>query len=340
MSAHRRVQNEIQSRFRTALQNLPGSSPDVELSQATALVVLPEGYQDRNLYAPSEGATPPAVPFFERRGIAWWHSDAFNEAPGHPTRHLVSSQVACVNALLAPAEYPEILAAMVRDTIDPSLERLEPMRYAADYLDGHEIDSMIELEWAELGTTLEGTRISRGKHATSADALLVGVTTTGRRRAYIFEWKYTEVAGRQDRGVGDSGDTRKRRYAVHYAESPTLNSSLPLEVALIEPAYQYMRLAMLGDLMVDRGRFGVDDFYIVSVCPNANVAYLAPRSHPFLTHPAVACQTLHEGLRRLFREPARLRFTEPAELIRAARNAQAPAELQPWLKYMADRYGW
>ena len=49
----------------------------------------------------------------------------------------------------------------------------------------------MEFEWIGLDDSLEGTR-TRGANATSIDAFLVAETDSGRRRAYLIEWKYLE----------------------------------------------------------------------------------------------------------------------------------------------------
>lgn len=337
MTSHRFAENARQRRFRESLE-LPPGDPSEELTPGTRAVVLPLGAEDRNLFS-VPGRPPAALEYFAERGIHWWRCDNFAETAGRPTRHLVSSQVACVNAFLPPVAHAEVLTAMMRETIDPELDRLVRMEYVADYLDGRRIDSLIEFEWAELGTTLEGTPITRGHVATSVDVLLVGMTRSGRRRAYLTEWKYCEVAGRDDRSTGAKGAIRRARYEERYKRSQTLSGAVPFEVALLEPTYQYTRMALLGDLMLERQRFGIDEFLVVSVCPSPNRAYLAPGNHPFLTHPAVGCSSLHDALPRLFRNPRQIRFTEPAKLIAAAR-AVAPPALGEWLTYMEGRYGW
>ena len=45
--------------------------------------------------------------------------------------------------------------------------------------------------------------------------------------AYLMEWKYVEEYSPKDLGEGSKGETRRRRYAQLYAESPNFTHQGP-----------------------------------------------------------------------------------------------------------------
>ena len=52
-----------------------------------------------------------------------------------------------------------------------------------------------------------------------------------------MEWKYVEEYSPKDLGESSRGETRRRRYARLYAESPAFNGKAPFEAWLFEPFY-------------------------------------------------------------------------------------------------------
>ena len=62
-----------------------------------------------------------ACKFFEERLIQWHHTQGSGDTRGShgPTRHMMSSQIACVNFLLPLCAIPGALRAVVR-SIDPN----------------------------------------------------------------------------------------------------------------------------------------------------------------------------------------------------------------------------
>ena len=94
--------------------------------------------------------------------------------------------------------------------------------------------SPVEFEWIGLNHALEGPGITtRGANSTSVDVFMVARTQAG-RRAYLMEWKYVEEYSPKDLGEGSRGETRRRRYARLYTESPAFNGKTPFEAWLFE----------------------------------------------------------------------------------------------------------
>ena len=113
---------------------------------------------------------------------------------------------------------------------------------------------------------------SRGANSTSVDAFMVAETPAG-RRAYLMEWKYVEEYRTEDKGQGRQGETRRRRYAHLYKESPSFNRKVPFDAWLFEPFYQILRLRLLADRMVRNQELGVSEAKVAVVVPEGNRAY-------------------------------------------------------------------
>lgn len=236
--------------------------------------LLALGYEDENLFPGIRGPVG-ANSFFTERGVKWWKSPRSGDDTSYngPTRNLVSSQIACMNFLLPLEGHPWALVAILR-TLDADVESVVALSYVARRSSSR-VTSTVEFEWVGCNSTLEGGRYSRGAHATSADALLVADVGAGRRRAYLFEWKHIEEYRRSPfKGAGTKGATRIARYGARYgAATSPLDGSVPLTEVLYDPFYQLVRLALLGQKMVEEREFGVAEAKVVVVCPVENREY-------------------------------------------------------------------
>ena len=136
------------------------------------------------------------------------------------------------------AEIPGAVAAAVR-AIDSDVRDIVDIRHEGS-------TSPVEFEWIGLERSLEGGT-TRGAINTSVDAFAVA-DTGARRRAYLMEWKYVEdYNSAEDKGLGDKGETRRRRYAGLYtAESSAFSGAVPMDELLYDPFYQLMRPAPPG----------------------------------------------------------------------------------------------
>jgi len=102
---------------------------------------------------------------------------------------------------------PEALTALLR-SIDDDIVGVASMEYKVPAT-GYRCASLVEMEWVGLASTLEGAAATRGANVTSSDALLIGLTAGGRRRAYLMEWKNASPTRRMKyKGQGSSGDKR------------------------------------------------------------------------------------------------------------------------------------
>ena len=184
--------------------------------------LLALGCEEENLFPTLRGENG-ACRYVAKRSIKWWQASASGDASDgkRPTRNMASSQIACVNFLLPLVEIPGALTAVLQAVDDDVTDVVE--------IEHQGTSSPVELEWIGLGHALEGPGVtSRGANSTSVDAFLVAETLAG-RRAYLMEWKYVEEYRTEDKGKGRQGETRRKRYADHYAESPSFNGKVPFD---------------------------------------------------------------------------------------------------------------
>jgi len=251
---------------------------------------------------------------------------------------MASSQIACVNFLLPLAGKPEALISILR-SIDDDVREVATLQYTPR---GTElaVSSPVEFEWVGTKTCLEGWSGTRGANTTSADALMVGVTDKGIRRAYIFEWKYVEeYKDTEYLGNGKSGETRRRRYSDLYSAADSrFNGQVPLDELFYEPFYQIMRLGLLGDKMVRESEFGVTEAKVVVVCPEGNLAYRETITSPDLKKRFPKATTIEQVVKAGLRSPGSFTMTSQEGLVAAVRDGAVAAALPAWLVYQHERY--
>ena len=222
------LERKHQSAFRTGLT----TPTDAIGRRHDYLLAL--GHEEENLY-PSLRGENGALQYFAERNIKWRQARASGDASDgkRPTRNMASSQIACVNFLLPLVEIPGALTAVLQ-AIDGDVTGVVDIKPQGT-------SSPVELEWIGLDHALEGPSVKRrGANSTSVDAFMVAETPSG-RRAYLMEWKYLEEYRTEDKGQGQHGETRHRRYAHLYEESPSFNGKVPFDAWLFEPFQQILR---------------------------------------------------------------------------------------------------
>ncbi len=304
--------------------------------------LLAVGREEDNLYPDIRG-TGGAVDFFRQRNVKWWKSARSGDDTrvDGPTRNMASSQVACVNFLLPLAAIPGALSAVVR-SLDDDVRAVVDIPHEGR-------SSQVEFEWLGLPRSLEGGT-TRGAQNTSVDAFLIAETTTGRRRAYLLEWKYVEQYLRtrpEFKGDGKSGDTRRRRYAAPFhAPFSSLNpgTAPDMDDFLYQPFYQIMRQRLLADRMVQQRELEVDEAKVVVVAPEGNRAYRAVSGGRAVTSPTLAqrfpdLETVEEVMRASLKDPnAQFKMVSPSLLLDGVVRS-LPDETVEWAGYWRERYG-
>ena len=304
--------------------------------------LLALGYEVKNLFPGIRGAGG-AIDFFGERNIKWWKSSRSGDDTklDGPTRNMASSQVACVNFLLPLAGIPGGLTAVLR-SLDGDVRAVVDIHHEGR-------TSLVEFEWLGIPSSLEGGT-TRGAQNTSIDALLVAETTTGRRRAYLLEWKYLErylSSKPKFKGEGTKGDTRRLIYVERYRASfSSFNPATApdLDDFLYEPFYQIMRQRLLADRMVRERELGVDEAKVVVVVPEENWAYRTVSDGKTTTSPLLAqrfpqLETVKAVMRAALKNPdAQFDMVAPRSLLDAVCQCLS-GETAEWAAYWRDRYG-
>ncbi len=305
--------------------------------------LLAKGWEVENLI-PSIRGEGGAIDFFKQRGMKWWKSSRSGDDinSDRPTRNMASSQVACVNFLLPLAPIPGALRSLLR-ALDDDIEDVVQICNKG-------LSSLVEFEWNGEGDySLEGNT-TRGAQNTSIDGFLVARTKSGKRRAYLLEWKYVEkyLTSKPDfKGEGKAGDTRRCRYTklFHAPYSSFDPEVVPnLDDFLFEPFYQLMRQRLLADRMVHNKELCVDEAKVVVVVPEENWAYRTVSGNNGTTSPPLAkrlpqLETVEAVMRACLKDPdAQFDMVTPSSLVDALAR-DLPNETADWASYWRCRYG-
>ena len=294
--------------------------------------LLALGCEEENLFATLRGENG-ALRYFAERNIKWWQARVSGDASDgkRPTRNMASSQIACVNFLLPLVDIPGALTAVLK-AIDDDVTGVVDIEHEGT-------SSPVELEWIGLDHALEGQGVkSRGANSTSVDAFMVAETPAG-RRAYLMEWKYVEEYRTEDKGRGPQGETRRRRYAHLYEESPSFNRKVPFDAWLFEPFYQILRLRLLADRMVRSRELGVTAAKVVVVVPEGNRAYRERVTSPPLAM-AFPNRTVSGIVEETLVHPGRSYASVSQSNFAGAVRSRCGDATTHWDAYHHDRYGW
>jgi hypothetical protein len=210
-----------------------------------------------------EDAREIALDRFARYRISWHHG-----AGGMPSNHLMSSQVACLNALAPHVSSPDNLKWLFAPAL-PQLAEVIP------FGDPLAPEDHVTFEWVgekdHLGERV-GKSLSRGAQMTSADAAIRFRNTDGDIEIALIEWKFVERYGRKVADVTTkSNQTRIATYTPHWndPESP-LDDTLSTAQRLTEPLYQLGRQQLLAWRMEQAKELGATRVSVAEAAPDAN----------------------------------------------------------------------
>lgn len=265
---------------------------------------LPPEFANANLLGDSQGA----INLFLELGIAW-HC-GIGQGPGN---NLLSSQVQCVNALMAMVGDPQrIIRAFghLADIAEPL--QIEPDRYLTfEYIGPN--------DYFDEGA---GKPRARGSKCTSLDAAFLYRTRDGTTELALVEWKYTEQYTTTRKPTPGNDTTRIRRYGESYdaPDGPLRSELLDIEWMIDEPFYQLMRQQLLAWRLEQEGAGGSDRVRILHVLPPDNNAYQSSLVRP--QHRALG-DTVDQVWARLLRRPDRFQHVDPAVFLDEAITSSA-----------------
>lgn len=284
-----------------------------------------------------------ALGYFAARGIPW-----HGGVGGHPSTHLCSSQVACVNTLWPLRHDPDLLAHVFRPFF-PDIAAVLPLDADVPTVGAGPDDAAgyLAVEWIGTRRYFPQERSwQRGAHATSADFAFRYAAARGAITVVLGEWKYTEDyrSKKISDGTPQAAATlaaQRRIYHPHVVRWQAAQPGLPdYDSLFVDPFYQLLRLTLLAREMEqpadgEPGEMDATRVVVAHVAPRANTDFAQSWTVRALQDPASTVSAAWQKI-----APAG-RFVPIAteELLHAISTA-APPPLHAWADYLARRYGW
>ncbi len=256
-----------------------------------------------------DGIREDVFQYFETNQVAWW-----GEGKNQVTGHLLSSQVACLNHLGPIRQREDMATAVLRSMRD-------------DIACAVKMDSgYVEFEVVGDENYLGEKSHTRGIHATSIDAVMVGKKKDGANILVMIEWKYTEEYASKDLYI-------PARAAIYDKLMTAQNS--PIRVAhpsdlYYEPFYQLMRQTLLGWMMVENGEYGCDEYMHLHVIPQGN-----HKLRESVTSPGLKGQTMCKAWQKCLVQPGKYRVLTAEEFISPISQCIDTASI---MAYLSKRY--
>ena len=260
--------------------------------------------------------------YFADNAIAWHQHAA----------HGLSSQVACLNALMPLATRPDVLARLVQSAVGGESPEMLPVENGP----GGE-PRFVGFEWIGredyLNEWPRSGQPRRGASVTSADAIL-RFRQAGRVETLLVEWKYTESYGAPPERKREA--ERLRRYQkIIFAPFGPLRSDARLKPADLfwEPFYQLMRQQILAARMQAAKEDDAERVRVLHVAPAGNWRLRR------VTSPALRGlgDDAFAVFRGLLADPDSF-VSRSTEALFGALLDDAAAD-DPWACYLRERYG-
>lgn len=235
--------------------------------------------ETNNIFRPS---LVEVLEYFSRNNIKWFKIKDWAEDGSRPTKHILSSQVACINHLF-PIREDKTAVLAIAQAVDSDISDVVLLENDKEGTKGYiSFEVVSNNDYLNEDSHPTG-KLNRGEFCTSIDALIIGIRN-GRRVMLVIEWKYTESYSDLDKSKEDnvqgfmsSGDIRLMRYTdlilnSKYIKAPQ-SGSLRGSIFFYEPFYQLTRQTLWAEQMIlhkDLEILNADDYVIVHVIPSAN----------------------------------------------------------------------
>lgn len=302
--------------------------------------ILDDSERDRNLYNWKDKDSVRRVKdYFKDNKIKWWN--CYFDAPEgqepdgmNITRHLLSSQVACINHLFFIKHDKEAVLAVINGISGMPVKFKDVMNIPCD----KGTDNYIAFEVVASKDYLHEKDLKRGEFCTSVDAFVYALDENNERWLIPIEWKYTETYERDDKSNGTKGKTRLSRYCNTEGDNLIGNSkqlkSLPdykHSIYFQEPFYQLMRQTLWAECICNSEEEKVlpaEHFAHIHVCPKENKELL-DKWYAEVTN----IQSMEEAWREMLTDQSLYHLVDPKELL--APIEQTYPELH---NYLQNRY--
>lgn len=253
--------------------------------------------------------------YFEKNRIAWWK--------GKLTNHTLSSQVSCLNHLFPLRDDKKAVLSIVRG-FQPDI--IEVLSITSD----RHKPAYIQFEAVSDVDYLNENSSTRGRNCTSIDALIFGQNKSGKKILVVIEWKYVEKYWNKDKGSGEKGKTRKKRY------TDIINNSKQLKTEhhgafYYEPFYQLMRQTIWAEQMIinsNEETVKADDYIHIHVIPKENKELLNKKH-------VSSGEGMEKTWRSLIKDQDKYRIITPKDLLEPINSDNRYRHL---VNYLETRY--
>ena len=312
--------------------------------------ILDETERDRNLYNwQDESSVQRVKNYFKENKIKWWNLPLDVPEGQKPdglniTRHLVSSQLACINHLFFIKHDKNAVLSIINGISGMPVKFKDVMNIPCD----KGTDNYIAFEVVASKDYLHEKCLKRGELCTSVDALVYALDENNERWLIPIEWKYTETYERNDLSIESDpkkepgneskGKTRLSRYCNIDGDnlignSKQLKSLMDYKHSIYfqEPFYQLMRQTLWAECICrnkDEKVLPAEHFVHIHVCPTENKELLNKRYAEVTDMPS-----MEEAWREMLSDQSLYHLVDPKELM------QPIAKTYPELyNYLQSRY--
>ena len=312
--------------------------------------ILADSERDKNLYKwQDKDSVQKVKDYFKENKIKWWSCDLDAPKGQKPdglsiTRHLVSSQIACINHLFFIKHDKKAVLSIINGINDMPVKFKNVMNIPCD----KGSDNYIAFEVVASKDYLNEKELKRGEYCTSVDALVYALDENNERWLIPIEWKYTETYKREDKSIESDpnkepgnesmGRTRLFRYCNIMGDNLIGNSkqlkSLPdykHSIYFQEPFYQLMRQTLWAECICNNKEEEVlpaEHFVHIHVCPKENKELLNKCYSEVTNKPS-----MEEAWREMLSDQSLYQLVDPKELL------QPIAKSYPELyNYLQERY--
>ncbi len=284
--------------------------------------ILDEKERERNLFNwQDEKSVQKVKDYFANHQIKWW-TCCFDAPKGEKpdgksiTRHLVSSQVACINHLFFIKHDKETVLSIINGIKGMPVKFKEVLNIPCDKGE----NNYIAFEVIASQDYLHEETLKRGEYCTSVDAFVYAVDENNERWLIPIEWKYTETYGRKDKSIEEKGRTRLSRYCNHEGDNLIGNSKqlkslddYKHSIYFQEPFYQLMRQTLWAECICNSKNEKVlpaKHFVHIHVCPKDN-RELLNKHYAEVTNK----NTMEEAWREMLTDQSLYHLIDPKDLM-------------------------
>ena len=290
--------------------------------------ILDDSERDRNLFNwQDKNSVNRVKDYFRENKIKWWNcyfdAPEGQESDGlNITRHLVSSQIACINHLFFIKHDKEAVLSIINGIKNMPARIKDVMNIPCD----NGTDNYIAFEMVASKDYLNEKELKRGEFCTSVDAFIYALDENNERWLIPIEWKYTETYERDDLSDGRKGKTRLSRYCNTEGDNLIGNSnqlkSLPdhkHSIYFQEPFFQLMRQTLWAECICNSEEEKVlpaEHFVHIHVCPKENKELLN-RCYSEVTDK----NSMEEAWREMLSDQSLYHLVDPKELMSPIANS-------------------